>query len=79
MADHPLDGKRVAYLLELSRRRTPEEITNGVMALAGSFSAEMWRALELLRLERSPGTQPLPENVPSIADTVPTVWIDDDV
>jgi hypothetical protein len=53
----PLDGRRVAYLLELLRQRTDEEITVGVMALAGSLSREMWRALKLLRLERSAKSQ----------------------
>jgi hypothetical protein len=52
VADRPLDGKRVAYLVKLLRRRTPEEITTGVMALAGSFTPEMWCALEFLRLQR---------------------------
>ena len=53
----PLDGRRVADLLELLRQRTDEEITAGVMALAGSLSPEMWRALKLLRLERSTESQ----------------------
>jgi hypothetical protein len=48
-----MDDKRVAHLLELLRQRTREEITLGVMALGGSFTPEMWRALELLRMERS--------------------------
>jgi hypothetical protein len=68
-------------LVELLRRRAPEEITTGVMALAGSFSPEMWRALELLRLERSPNpkSQPLSENMPDIATIMPIVWVDDEV
>jgi hypothetical protein len=53
----PLDDRRVCLLLELLRQRTPEEITRGVMALAGSFTPEMWRALELLRMERSVGSK----------------------
>jgi hypothetical protein len=53
VSNHPLDGKRIVYLVKLLRQRTPEEITTGVMALAGSFTPEMWRALEVLRIERS--------------------------
>jgi hypothetical protein len=48
-----MDDRRVAQLLELLRQRTREEITLGVMALAPSFTPEMWRALELLREEQS--------------------------
>jgi len=48
-----MDERRVAHLLELLRQRTQEEITLGVLALAPSFTPEMWRALELLRTERS--------------------------
>ena len=48
----PLDERRVNHLLELLRKRTPEEI--GIaMIFAPAFTPEMWRALELLRLERS--------------------------
>jgi hypothetical protein len=54
VSDHPLDEKRVSYLIELLRQRTSKEIATGVMALAGSFTPEMWRALELLRLQRGP-------------------------
>jgi hypothetical protein len=80
VADHPLDGERVAYLVRLLRRRTPEEITTGVMALAGSFTPEMWRALQLLRLQRSrnPKRQRRPDDMPGIGST-PTVLVDDDV
>ena len=48
-----MDDKRVAHLLEQLRERTPEEVTLGVMALAASFTPEMWRALGLLRMERN--------------------------
>jgi hypothetical protein len=54
VSDHALEAKRVVYLVKLLRRRTPEEITIGVMALGGSFTPEMWRALELLRSQRGP-------------------------
>jgi hypothetical protein len=52
VSDHPLDETRVAHLVNLLRKRTPGEITTSVLGLAGSLSPEMWRALELLRLER---------------------------
>jgi hypothetical protein len=80
VSDHPLDGKRVAHLLELLRRRTPEEITTGVMALAGFFSPEMWRALQLLRLRpsRNLKKQRRPDDMPGIGST-PTVLVNDDV
>ena len=48
-----MDGQRVQQLLELLRQRTSDELTLGVMALAPSFTPEMWRALELFRLERT--------------------------
>jgi hypothetical protein len=53
MPSQPIDGQRVSQLLDLLRQRIPEEITLGVMALAPSFTPEMWHALELLRQERS--------------------------
>jgi hypothetical protein len=81
VSNHPANGKRVVYLVELLRRRTPEEITAGVMALAGSFTPEMWRALELLRLERGANTngRRRSENVPGIGATMLTVSVDDEV
>ena len=81
MADHPLDAKRVAYLVKLLRRRTPEEITTGVMALAGSFTREMWCALELLRLQRSRTHkgQRHSENMPGTRAKVQVVSVDDEV
>ena len=53
MTRPPLNHKRVAELLEALRQRTPREITTAVMGFGGCFSAEMWRALELLAAERS--------------------------
>jgi hypothetical protein len=58
-----MDHRRVAHLLELLRQRTPEEITLGVMALAPSFTPEMWRALELLREEQSSPSSAKPKLV----------------
>lgn len=81
MSDHSLNGKRIAYLVKLLRQRTPEEITTGVMALAGSFTPEMWRALELLHLERSanPKGRRRSENTRGIRAAMPTVSADDEV
>jgi len=49
----PLNYRRVWHLLELLRERTPEEISSAVMLFAPALTPEMWKALELLRLERS--------------------------
>jgi hypothetical protein len=53
-----MDERRVGRLLELLRERTPQEVTLGVMALAPALTPEMWRALELLRAERSGASKP---------------------
>jgi hypothetical protein len=50
---HLMNDQRVARLLEQLRERTAEEIGSAVMLLAPSLTPEMWRALELLRIERS--------------------------
>ena len=39
--------------LEALRQRKTDEVTLGVLALAPALTPEMWRALELLRAERS--------------------------
>ena len=39
--------------LEQLRRRTPEEIGSAVMLFGPALTPEFWRALELLRMERS--------------------------
>lgn len=48
-----MNDQRVGRLLEQLRERTAEEIGSAVLLLAPSLTPEMWRALELLRLERS--------------------------
>ena len=53
MPDVPLDEARVAFLLELLRKRTQAEVTLGVMGLAPSFTAELRRALELFQMEKA--------------------------
>jgi hypothetical protein len=77
-----MNDKRVAHLLEQLRERTPEEVTLGVMALAPSLTPEMWRALELLRMERSSWSVALPSiptrgtaNAATIKRAVPKITI----
>ena len=53
MDDNPLNQERVADLLRSLRQRTLPEITVATFALGGCFTPEMWRALELLAVERS--------------------------
>jgi hypothetical protein len=48
----PLNYRRVWQLLELLRERTPEEISSAVILFAPALTPEMWKALELLRIER---------------------------
>jgi hypothetical protein len=81
VADHPLDVNRVEYLVKLLRRRTSEEITTGVMALAGSFTPEMWCALQLLRLQRSRTHkgQRHSKDMPSTRAKVQALSVDDEV
>jgi hypothetical protein len=82
VSDHPLDETRVAYLFNLLRKRTPGEITTSVLALAGSLSPEMWRAMELLRLERRSRThkrQRHSGSTPSTGARVQIVSVDDKV
>ena len=59
MSDNPapvdLDHRRVRYLLQLLRRRTPEEVVSGALLFAPAFTPEMREALRLLHLERSTG------------------------
>jgi hypothetical protein len=50
-----LDYQQVNYLLELLRKRTPEEIVIGALLFAPAFTPEMRQALILLHLERSAG------------------------
>jgi hypothetical protein len=56
MGDNPasvdLDHQRVRHLLELLRRRTPEEVVIGALLFAPAFTPEMREALRLLHLER---------------------------
>jgi hypothetical protein len=49
----PLNPERVAELLKALRQRNEREIITGTLTFAGSFTPEMWRALELLAAERS--------------------------
>jgi len=51
--ERPLDHVRIEKLLTALRERTPREIAIATMALAGCFTPEMRRALELLTTERS--------------------------
>jgi hypothetical protein len=57
MSDNPapvdLDHRRVRYLVQLLRRRTPEEVVIGALLFAPAFTPEMREALRLLHLERS--------------------------
>ena len=59
MSDHAapvnLDYQQVNYLLELLRKRTPEELVIGALLFAPAFTPEMRQALTLLHLERSTG------------------------
>ena len=48
-----LDHQRVHYLLQLLRKRTPEEVVIGALLFAPAFTPEMRQALRLLHLERS--------------------------
>ena len=50
-----LDYQQVNYLLELLRKRTPEELVIGALLFAPAFTPEMRQALMLLHLERSAG------------------------
>jgi hypothetical protein len=50
-----LDYQQVNYLLELLRKRTPEELVIGALLFAPAFTPEMRQALILLHLERSTG------------------------
>jgi hypothetical protein len=53
LSEPNLNQDRVEKLLNALRKRTPREITIATMALAGCFTPEMRRALELLAAERS--------------------------
>lgn len=60
------DHHRVRHLLQLLRRRTPEEVMIGAMLFAPAFTPEMREALRLLHLERSRMDNPaLPHSTPS--------------
>ena len=48
-----LDYQQVDHLLELLRKRTPEELVIGAQLFAPAFTPEMRQALMLLHLERS--------------------------
>jgi hypothetical protein len=48
-----INYQRVLHLLELLRKRTPEELVVGGLVFAPAFTPEMRQALMLLQLERS--------------------------
>ena len=57
MTKSALNNQRVDELLRDLRKRTTQEITQGLMLLGGYHTPEMMRALELLAAER---TEPKP-------------------
>ena len=66
-----MDEGRVAHLLQALRQRGSEDVTVSVLALAGSLTPEMWRALALFRKEQrgeasddDPGKTPQAETLP---------------